>query len=109
MAASECPAQLAAQKDVAGDVQVFGQVGLLMNDLNAQSAHHVRAKDAHALPVEIHVAAVRRIQTGQHADEHRLARSAAPGQSDDFARRHVQADLRKRGQRAKVFGEIDDS
>ena len=49
--------QLSAQKDIAGNVQVFGQVSLLMNHLDAQGAHHVRAKDAHALPVEIHIAA----------------------------------------------------
>jgi hypothetical protein len=82
---SERRPQFAAQKDIACDVQVFGQVRLLMDDLNAHGANHVRAKGAHAPLVKIHIAAVRPVQPSQDADEHRLARSAAPGQPDDLA------------------------
>jgi hypothetical protein len=86
------PAPLAAQVEIAGDVEGRRHREGLVDGLDAGVQRVLRSPEVHRLPIHEELAGVRNEGTGQALDQRRLARAVVADDAQHLARVEVEVD-----------------
>ena len=85
-----CPLRLAAEEDVAGDVERLDDLALLMDDADAETSRVRRSVHRHWHTLERDRARVSPMDAAENLHQRRLARAVLADEADDFSSRHVE-------------------
>jgi hypothetical protein len=109
MAVERAPAgaQLAAQEQVAGGVDVVGEREVLVDGLDPGALGLARAAERDGLAVHLDRPAVGRVHAGEDLDERRLARAVVSEQSHDLAGVELARHAVDRAQCTEVLVHVD--
>ena len=99
-----CPPRLAAEEDVAGDVQCLDHLALLMDDADAQTSRIRRSVHHHWHTLERDGARVRPMDAAENLHQRRLARAVLADEADNLSSRHVEVHSIEGGDAGKLLG-----
>ena len=97
--------ELAAQPQVRDDVEVVAERQILEHGGDAEVLRIGGTVDVDDLAVELDRAGIRRVDTGQHLDECRLARAVVADERDDLALVDPEVDVGERLDGAEVLAD----
>ena len=99
-----CPPRLAAEEDVAGDVQRLDHLALLMDDADAETSRIRRSMHRHWHTLERDGARISLMDASENLHQRRLARAVLADETDDLSSRQVEVHAIEGGDPGKLLG-----